>query len=69
MLPLLQVQLRDDGQSFNPLDYPEAAQPKSLDEAVEGGLGIHLIRNYAQECRYERRGRENWFTIVLDVDR
>jgi serine/threonine-protein kinase RsbW len=64
-LPLLQIQIRDDGQPFNPLDYPEVVPPKSLSAAKEGGLGIHLIRNYAQECHYQRQGQENWFTIVL----
>jgi anti-sigma regulatory factor (Ser/Thr protein kinase) len=65
--PLLEVQIRDGGQPFNPLDHPEVVQPKSLSAATAGGLGIHLIRSYAQECRYERRGQENWFTMVLNV--
>lgn len=64
-LPLLKVQIHDDGRPFNPLDYPEVVQPKNLTEARVGGLGIHLIRSYAEDCRYERRGQENWFTIVL----
>ncbi|HIK45776.1 MAG TPA: ATP-binding protein [Leptolyngbyaceae cyanobacterium M65_K2018_010] len=63
--PRLQIQIRDDGLPFNPLDHPEVVQPQSLDEAQVGGLGIHLIRSYAQECRYERQGNENWFTILL----
>ena len=65
--PLIEVQIRDGGQPFNPLDYPEMVKPQSLAEATVGGLGIHLIRSYAQECRYERRGQENWFTIVLNA--
>lgn len=64
--PLLEVQIRDGGRPFNPLDYPEVDRPKSLSEASAGGLGIHLIRSYAQDCRYERRGQENWFTILLN---
>jgi len=64
--PLLAVHIRDDGQPFNPLDHPEVVPPKSLAEARAGGLGIHLIRSYAQECRYERQGHENQFTILLN---
>jgi anti-sigma regulatory factor (Ser/Thr protein kinase) len=64
--PLLAVTIRDDGQPFNPLDHPEVVPPKSLAEARAGGLGIHLIRSYAQECRYERQGQENQFTILLN---
>jgi anti-sigma regulatory factor (Ser/Thr protein kinase) len=64
--PMLEVQICDDGQPFNPLDYPVVAQPQNLAEATVGGLGIHLIRSYAKECRYERRGQKNWFSIVLN---
>jgi anti-sigma regulatory factor (Ser/Thr protein kinase) len=66
MPPLIEVLIRDDGQPFNPLDHPEVERPKNLAEARAGGLGIHLIRSYAQECRYERHGQQNWFTIVLN---
>jgi anti-sigma regulatory factor (Ser/Thr protein kinase) len=64
--PLVEVQIRDHGRPFNPLQYPEVVPPKSLAEAKAGGLGIHLIRNYAQECHYERQGTENRFTILLN---
>jgi anti-sigma regulatory factor (Ser/Thr protein kinase) len=63
--PLLEAHIRDHGQPFNPLEYPEMVQPKSLEEARVGGLGIHLIRSYAQECRYQRDGQENRLSIVL----
>jgi anti-sigma regulatory factor (Ser/Thr protein kinase) len=65
-LPLLTVHIADDGQPFNPLDHPDVVQPQTLEEAQIGGLGIHLIRRYAADCRYERRGQENCFTILLD---
>lgn len=63
---LLKVQICDDGQPFNPLDYPKLVKPQTLAEATAGGLGIHLICSYAQDCHYERRGQENWLTILLN---
>jgi anti-sigma regulatory factor (Ser/Thr protein kinase) len=61
----LTIQIQDDGYPFDPLRQPEVVLPKSLDEAVEGGLGIHLIRNYIDECHYERIDHYNCLTLVL----
>ena len=47
--------IRDDGKPFNMLDAPAPAQPRNLDEAEAGGLGIHLIRRLTAHCDYERR--------------
>lgn len=54
----------DDGHAFDPL----AAPPPDLSLAIEarpiGGLGIHLLRQLADEVRYERRGGTNRFTLT-----
>lgn len=60
------IEIRDDGLLFDPLQYPEAKLPQSLEDATEGGLGIHLIRSYCRECVYRREGNENILTLVLD---
>ncbi|MBD2175990.1 ATP-binding protein [Pseudanabaena sp. FACHB-1998] len=63
------VSLRDRGFFFDPLAYPEAQLPNSLEAAQEGGLGIHLIRNYADEFLYERIDNENILTLAIkDLD-
>jgi serine/threonine-protein kinase RsbW len=59
------VQIKDDGIFFGLLQYPEAALPHRLEDAVEGGLGIHLIKSYSEECNYQRVGSENVLTLVL----
>ena len=44
----------DDGMPFNPLNTPEHQSPRGLPEARIGGLGIHLIRQMASRCNYQR---------------
>lgn len=61
----VEVLIVDDGIPFDPLQHPDVVLPTSLAEAQVGGLGIHLIRSYAQRCDYQRLADENHFTIVL----
>lgn len=61
----IRVQLKDDGLPFNPLDRPELVLPTRLEEAQEGGLGIHLIRNYTDRCDYQREGSENVLILLI----
>ena len=53
----------DSGAAFNPLDVAPPVQPKSLDDARIGGFGIHLVRQFAEHCHYERRQDKNVFTV------
>lgn len=55
--------IADGGRPFDPLTVPEPRQPASLEEATIGGLGVHLIRHYADECAYERRDDLNVLTL------
>jgi sigma-B regulation protein RsbU (phosphoserine phosphatase) len=61
----VQIEIKDDGQSFDPLQYPPIVLPKTLEEAREGGLGIHLIRNYVDELLYRRENQHNIFTLII----
>jgi serine/threonine-protein kinase RsbW len=57
----VRVQLKDDGIHFNPLERPELLLPTRLEEAQEGGLGIHLVRSYT-DCR---EGNENVLSMII----
>jgi anti-sigma regulatory factor (Ser/Thr protein kinase) len=57
--------VEDDGIPFNPLENPEVEFPDKLENVKIGGLGIHLIRSYSDECRYERKENKNRLTVVL----
>lgn len=63
----ISAEIRDDGQPFDPLNYAPVQLPTSLDEAGVGGLGIHLIRSYASECRYRRENDHNILTLTFSL--
>ena len=52
-------EITDDGIAFDPLSRPPAPPPATLGEAPIGGLGLALIRHYADECRYVREAGLN----------
>jgi hypothetical protein len=47
------------------LIFAPSAPPASLQQARVEGLGLVLTRKAARECRYERHGERNCFTVVL----
>jgi len=61
----LTLQLSDDGIPFDPFSRPAPDLSRPLDERPVGGLGIHLVRRLAAECRYARVDGRNQVTIAL----
>ena len=53
------IEVQDDGRPFNPLEVPPVDTTLPLDQRPIGGLGIHLIRSFMDEVRYERRANRN----------
>lgn len=57
----------DDGHPFDPL----AAPPPDLSLAIEdrpiGGLGIHMLRELADEMTYERKEGTNRLTLTKGI--
>ena len=62
----VKIRVEDDGRPFDPLQQPEATLPSRLEDVEAGGLGIHLIRNYTDECYYRRDGDRNLLTLVFN---
>ncbi len=58
----ISLQLRDDGAAFNPTAYETKAG--AVEERQVGGMGISLIRQIADEMRYERMEEKNVLTLV-----
>ncbi len=52
----------DEAPHFNPLDRPKPTAA-SYDEMQVGGLGIHLLRQFAQSVEYESTPAGNRLTI------
>lgn len=61
----IRIEVRDGGRPFDPLKQPQVVFPRTLDDASQGGLGIHLIRSYSDECGYRREGGENILTLII----
>lgn len=63
------VTVVDAGTAFNPLAASSKVPAQSLDEAVPGGLGIHLMRSFADDLHYSYRDDRNHlsFTVRWDI--
>jgi anti-sigma regulatory factor (Ser/Thr protein kinase) len=55
--------IEDTARPFDPTTVPPRVAPKTIEEASVGKLGVHLVRNYAAQIEYERRGDRNRLTL------
>lgn len=63
----LHAEVTDDGRAFDPLAHELPAAPKDLESAQIGGLGIKLMRNFAEAIAYRRTGATNRLTLSFPV--
>ena len=61
----VELQVVDDGREFDPVTAPEVERGHPLAERRAGGLGIHLLRSFVSEIRYERRGDRNFLWLRI----
>ena len=61
----LHLSFRDDGVPFNPLEAPPPDLDADILDRPIGGLGLHLIRELAEDVRYERIEPYNLLHVVL----
>ena len=61
----VRLEIADDGLPFDPVAHRIVRSPELLSEARWGGWGLRLVRQFADECRYERRGDRNVVSLVL----
>ncbi|HVC63596.1 MAG TPA: ATP-binding protein [Acetobacteraceae bacterium] len=61
----LRVTVEDRCGAFDPLHAPPPEPPIDLETARVGGLGIHLMRQYARAISYERAGDTNRLTLTI----
>lgn len=54
----------DDGHAFDPLAVPAPDISRPVEDRPIGGLGIHLLRELADNISYERRDGMNRLTLV-----
>lgn len=63
--PQVEIQVIDDGREFDPIAAPEPALDLSLAQRRPGGLGIHLLRSFVSEMRYERIADRNALSMRI----
>ncbi len=66
--PALHAEVEDDGRPFDPLAFEPRAAPKDLEAAEIGGLGIKLMRSFAQSISYARCGGTNRLRLTFPTD-
>jgi sigma-B regulation protein RsbU (phosphoserine phosphatase) len=63
----LSIEFRDDGRPFDPLSQPTPDLYADIADRPIGGLGVHLIRELAEEVAYARDDGHNVLRIVLHI--
>lgn len=61
------IKLQDDGKEFNPLTVPRIDTSQPALDRLEGGLGIHLVRNMMNSMAYYREKGRNIFEIWVFI--
>ncbi len=61
--------IEDRGRCFDPTATPPHRMPASVQQAPVGQLGIHLMRAFATDMRYERRDGCNRLTLTFNPAR
>jgi serine/threonine-protein kinase RsbW len=59
--------IEDFGADFDPLTVAPPPVAATIEEAVVGGQGLHLMRHFAQGMRHERRDGMNRLTVRFDT--
>ena len=60
----LKIVVQDDGVAFNPFDQEAPNLNLQIDERDLGGVGIYLVKEFMDDCAYERVGQRNVVTLL-----
>jgi anti-sigma regulatory factor (Ser/Thr protein kinase) len=61
----IEINIRDAGRPFDPLAAQPPRRARSIEEAIPGGLGIQLAREFSEAPRYQRREGRNVLTFSV----
>jgi len=60
----LTITVVDDGRAFDPLSVSPPDMSGAIEDRPIGGLGIHMLRELADNMAYERRDNTNRVTLI-----
>lgn len=63
----IEVIIVDDGVAFDPLSMPEPDLESDLEDRAIGGLGVHLVRQLADQVTYRRDGDHNRIELRMGL--
>lgn len=63
----IRITFVDAGTPFNPLERPDAAARRSLEELQPGGFGIFMVKRLMDNVQYEYRGNKNILQITKNI--
>ena len=63
----LRAEVTDDGPLFDPLAHALPPQPRDVQSAPIGGLGIKLMRSFADGIAWRRSGANNVLTLTFYI--
>ena len=63
----LAMEFRDNGRAFDPLSQPPPDLDADIEDRPIGGLGVHLIKELAEQVAYARDDLHNVLRIVLHI--
>ena len=66
---ILVLKITQYGIPFNPLLKTNVDISSSLNERLVGGLGIFLVRNFADDIQYHRNDNKNILTLLFNKDK
>jgi anti-sigma regulatory factor (Ser/Thr protein kinase) len=61
------IRVEDDGREFDPREAPPADLGGDLDSRQPGGLGVHLVREFAESLDYRRSDGRNVVEVRIAV--
>lgn len=64
---LLTLSMEDNGSRFDPTENTNPDLDSPVDERPVGGLGLHLIKTFADRVRYEYSDGRNRLTLEHDL--
>lgn len=59
--------LVDNGATFNPFTFPKPEVKDSVEDVQIGGVGIHLVRSFADKYSYLRQNGNNITTLLIKL--